>query len=174
MSITPIRRVVVVGGGTAGWMTASALSTLLTGYDIQLVESDEIGTVGVGEATIPSLQTFHSLLGIDERAFMAATQATFKLGIAFEDWSQIGATFYHPFGSYGFQIEPHLFHAGIGSSAEADFQVGFFGLHVQQRNGHLQHQFHVRVGMAEQRQPRQQELAREGRRDRQAQLAPAR
>ena len=83
----PVRRVVIAGGGTAGWMVAAALSkTLGRLLQITLVESDEIGTVGVGEATLPSLQTFHRLLGIDERAFMAATQATFKLGIQFENW----------------------------------------------------------------------------------------
>lgn len=89
----PVRRVVIAGGGTAGWMAAAALSKLLGRHlQITLVESDEIGTVGVGEATIPSLVTFHRLLEIDEAAFMAATQATIKLGIAFEHgamWTSI-------------------------------------------------------------------------------------
>ncbi len=98
----PIRRVVIAGGGTAGWMMAAALSkTLGRLLEIRLVESDEIGTVGVGEATIPSLQTFHALLGIDERAFMAATQATFKLGIRFEHWRAPGSDYFHGFGSTG-------------------------------------------------------------------------
>ncbi len=97
-----IRRVVIAGGGTAGWMVAAALSkTLGRLLDIRLVESDEIGTVGVGEATIPSLQTFHALLGLDEREFMAATQATFKLGIRFEHWRAPGTAYFHGFGTTG-------------------------------------------------------------------------
>ena len=98
----PVRRVVIAGGGTAGWMTAAALSkTMGRLLDIRLIESDEIGTVGVGEATIPSLQTFHRLIGVDERSFMAATQATFKLGIRFEGWRQVGADYFHGFGLTG-------------------------------------------------------------------------
>ena len=83
----PIRRVVIAGGGTAGWMAAAALSrTLGKVLDITLVESEEIGTVGVGEATIPTLVTFHRLLDINEQEFMAAVQGTIKLGISFENW----------------------------------------------------------------------------------------
>ena len=81
----PFNRVVIAGGGTAGWMMAALMSKLLgKQLDIKLVESEEIGTVGVGEATIPALHTFHNLLGINEAEFMAATNATFKLGINFE------------------------------------------------------------------------------------------
>jgi len=98
----PVRRVVIAGGGTAGWMTAACLSkTLGKGLDIRLVESDEIGTVGVGEATIPTLLTFHELCGIDEREFMAETQAVFKLGINFEGWRDVGTDYFHSFGSTG-------------------------------------------------------------------------
>jgi tryptophan halogenase len=98
----PIRRIVIAGGGTAGWMTAAALSrTLGKVIDIQLVESDEIGTVGVGEATIPTLVHFHRLLDINEAEFMAATQATFKLGISFESWRDRGKDYIHSFGTTG-------------------------------------------------------------------------
>jgi tryptophan halogenase len=98
----PIRRIVIAGGGTAGWMTAAALSrTLGKVLDITLVESDEIGTVGVGEATIPTLVHFHRLLDINEAEFMAATQATFKLGISFEGWRDRGKNYIHSFGSTG-------------------------------------------------------------------------
>ena len=97
-----IRRVVIAGGGTAGWMAAAALSkTLGKLLDIVLVESDEIGTVGVGEATIPTLVTFHRVLDINEQAFMAATQATFKLGIRFENWRDVGQDYIHSFGTTG-------------------------------------------------------------------------
>jgi tryptophan halogenase len=98
----PIRRIVIAGGGTAGWMTAAALSrTLGKVLDITLVESDDIGTVGVGEATIPTLVHFHRLLDINEAEFMAATQATFKLGISFESWRARGKNYIHSFGSTG-------------------------------------------------------------------------
>jgi tryptophan halogenase len=102
-----VRRVVIAGGGTAGWMVAAGLSkTLGKLLDIRLVESDEIGTVGVGEATIPTLVLFHRLLGINEQEFMAATQATFKLGIGFESWRQLpskegGENYVHSFGLTG-------------------------------------------------------------------------
>jgi tryptophan halogenase len=98
----PIRRVVIAGGGTAGWMAAAALSrTLGKVLDIKLVESEDIGTVGVGEATIPSLVHFHRLLDIGEQEFMAATQATFKLGISFEGWRARGEDYTHSFGNTG-------------------------------------------------------------------------
>jgi tryptophan halogenase len=99
---TRVRRVVIAGGGTAGWMVAAGLSkTLGKLLDIRLVESDEIGTVGVGEATIPTLVLFHRLLGINEQEFMAATQATFKLGIGFENWRDRGENYVHSFGMTG-------------------------------------------------------------------------
>ncbi|GAB3032920.1 tryptophan 7-halogenase [Oleiagrimonas citrea] len=98
----PVRRVVIAGGGTAGWMAAAALSrTLGKVLDITLVESDAIGTVGVGEATIPTLVTFHRLLNINEQAFMAATHATIKLGIAFEGWRDVSKDYIHSFGLTG-------------------------------------------------------------------------
>ena len=85
MQANPVKNVVIVGGGTAGWMAAAAISKLIgKNINVRLVESDAIGTVGVGEATIPTMLTLHKLLKIDERDFMAAVQGTFKLGISFE------------------------------------------------------------------------------------------
>ena len=95
-------RVVVAGGGTAGWMTAAALaSTLGDCIDLTLVESEAIGTIGVGESTIPPMVLFNRLLGIGEAEFMRATQATFKLGIKFENWKEVGHSYFHSFGTTG-------------------------------------------------------------------------
>jgi tryptophan halogenase len=98
---TPLE-VVIVGGGTAGWMTAAALTKLLPGAcKVHLIESEEIGIVGVGEATLPHIRSFNEKLGIDEAEFMARTRATFKLGIQFENWARIGDRYIHPFGTFG-------------------------------------------------------------------------
>ncbi len=100
--MTMIKKVVIAGGGTAGWMSAAAISKLLgEQVEITLVESDAIGTVGVGEATIPPLIRFHDILGIKESEFMAATNATFKLGISFENWKNVGENYIHSFGTLG-------------------------------------------------------------------------
>lgn len=105
------RRVVIAGGGTSGWLAAAALAQQLgTLLDITLVESEEIGTIGVGESTIPTARAFHRLIGLDEQRFMADTGATFKLGIAFEDWARIGDRYLHAFGETGQSTWMGAFH----------------------------------------------------------------
>ena len=97
-----VHRIVIAGGGTAGWMAAASLSRLLgRTLDITLIESDAIGTVGVGEATIPTLLTLHELLKIKEQDFLAAVRGTFKLGISFENWRDVGKDYIHSFGWTG-------------------------------------------------------------------------
>lgn len=105
------KKIVIAGGGTAGWMTAAALSKLLgKNLDITLIESDEIGTVGVGEATIPTLHIYHQLLGLKESDVMAATNATFKLGISFENWRDRKKDYVHSFGFLGQDCWAAQFH----------------------------------------------------------------
>ncbi|UVW28936.1 tryptophan halogenase family protein [Massilia sp. H6] len=142
----PVRRVVIAGGGTAGWMAAACISKVLgKQLDIRLVESDEIGTVGVGEATIPTLLNFHNLLEINEQEFMAETKATFKLGISFENWRDVNQDYIHSFGltgtdhwTAGFQ---HFWHKGRERGLASDYGDYCLELRASQQNkfAHLPH-----------------------------------
>lgn len=133
-SRTPIEQVLIVGGGSAGWMAAAAMAeTLGRGVAITLVESEEIGTVGVGEATIPPIRHFNQRLGIDEATFIRETGGSYKLGIEFVDWWKPGHSYFHPFGQHGaeFDVVPfyhywmreHL--AGRVSGPIDDFSMGW-------------------------------------------------
>ncbi|WP_422011760.1 tryptophan halogenase family protein [Roseateles sp.] len=109
--VNAVRSVVVVGGGTAGWMSAAAFAKALGGsVQIRLVESDEIGIIGVGEASIPNLTEFNRALGVDEDEFLRATQGSFKLGIEFVDWGAVGARYIHGFGRIGQPEDTVPFH----------------------------------------------------------------
>lgn len=122
MQTDKVKKVVIAGGGTAGWIAAMALSKQLGDLlEITLVESEEIGTVGVGEAAIPPMRVFHKLQHIDEREFMRATNATFKLGISFENWGRDGESYIHSFGKTGKETWLGEFHHFWLRAKEAGF-----------------------------------------------------
>ncbi|CAL1692656.1 hypothetical protein MMB232_02837 [Brevundimonas subvibrioides] len=117
-----IRSIAIVGGGTAGWMSAVLLGHALRGSDVRItvIESAEIGIVGVGEATIPPILDFLDLVGIDREAFIRETQATLKLGIRFQDWKAVGEHYWHPFGTFGVAIDRRPFHHHLQRAAAWD------------------------------------------------------
>ncbi|MDH5434607.1 MAG: tryptophan 7-halogenase, partial [Gammaproteobacteria bacterium] len=111
MNNNKIQKVVIVGGGTAGWITASLLAKVLgKTIDITLVESSKIGIIGVGEATIPPIIAFNNAIGVNENEFMKATKGTIKLGIQFENWGKIGDSYMHAFGDIGKNLPFCEFH----------------------------------------------------------------
>lgn len=161
-----LKKILIVGGGTAGWMSAAVLlHTLGKQYQIQLIESDEISTVGVGEATIPSIIKFNELIGIDEDDFMRETQATFKLGIEFRNWGQQGDSYVHGFGSMGHNTGLVDFHhywlkmhqAGQASRLD-DYSINLLACQYNKFSranpanpnsplAHIRHAFHFDAGL---------------------------
>ncbi len=152
-----INNVVILGGGTAGWMTAAALSKSLSHLNITLVESDRIGTIGVGEATIPTMQFFNNLLGIPQHEFLKQTQGSYKLGIQFENWRKLNHDYFHAFGSTGKGLWAAGFHdfwrKGVNSNACRDYskynieavaaKAGKFG----RLQTPLNHAYHLDAGL---------------------------
>ncbi|MEE4210229.1 MAG: tryptophan halogenase family protein [Parvularcula sp.] len=134
----PVRKVAIVGGGTAGWITAAAMVKLLPGtVKIVLIESDAIGTVGVGEATIPQIRRLNMILGLDEDEFIRETKGTFKLGIEFVNWGQHGERYLHTFGDIGLPLAGLAFHH-YWLKARADGRAGSlwdYSLHQCAANG---------------------------------------
>ena len=110
--MNPVKKIVIVGGGSSGWIAASVLAHDFKSdvLEIELVESDEIGTIGVGESTVPAFVQLIKNLGIDEQHFIQSTHATFKLGIEFPDWHRVGESFFHPFGRIGTPLDTYDFY----------------------------------------------------------------
>jgi tryptophan halogenase len=154
-----VKRVVIAGGGTAGWVVAAALAQQLGPLlDITLVESEDIGTVGVGEATIPTVRTFHQIIGVDERDFMRATRATFKLGISFENWARLGDRYIHAFGEIGKSTWMGDFHnmwlqaKSVGMGGElgdycVEWQAADAGKFALMDNPKLNYAYHFDAGL---------------------------
>lgn len=134
-NLDPIENLVIVGGGTAGWMAAAAISKVFQDrlMRVTLIESDAIGTVGVGEATIPEICRFNRVLGIDENEFLSAVKGTFKLGIRFKDWGALGDDYIHPFGKYGAPVEsiPFFHYWKKLNEAKMVGDIGDYSLAVQ-------------------------------------------
>lgn len=149
-----ISKIVILGGGTAGWMTAAALSKTFSQLTIQLIESESIGTIGVGEATIPTMVFFNNLLGISEEELLQQTQGTYKLGIAFENWSAQGSRYIHAFGSTGTNHWAAGFHnfwkrarelniAKDFSSYNLEAQAAEKGIFSKHQQAPLNYAFHI-------------------------------
>jgi tryptophan halogenase len=159
MDEAPVRRVVIAGGGTAGWIAAAALVKLIGPLiEVTLVESDEIPTIGVGESTIPTARTFHQLLGIDEREFLRDTRSTFKLGILFEDWAREGDRYIHSFGQIGKSTWMGDFHHfWMQARAEGwggelgdycfELQAAKAGVFAIPEQGHINYAYHLDAGL---------------------------
>jgi tryptophan halogenase len=166
VSVRQLKKILIVGGGSAGWMAAALFSRLFRGlYDITLIESEAIGTVGVGEATIPAIKTFNALIGLDEADFMRRTQASFKLGIQFIDWDRIGSSYIHGFGVIGRDLEWLRCHqywlkmraagrasdfAAYSINTAAALQNRFMRADPQRNGsplGHIAHAFHFDAGL---------------------------
>ncbi|ESQ77457.1 tryptophan halogenase family protein [Asticcacaulis sp. AC402] len=132
-----VKKIVIVGGGTAGWMAAACFVKALDPnfYDITLVESEEIGTVGVGEATIPAIIQYNQFLGIDEYEFVRETNATFKLGIQFADWRKKGQSYFHPFGLFGIEIDgftfPHYYFRHYLQRGAGEVDIGRYNAETE-------------------------------------------
>src|SRR5215475_3167574 len=107
-----IRKIVILGGGTAGWMTAAALAKVNSPpqFSITLIESDDIGIIGVGEATIPTIHWFNRMIDLSEADLIRETRATYKLGIEFVNWNGAGSRYFHPFGRYGGPHDASMFY----------------------------------------------------------------
>lgn len=113
-----LERLCIVGGGTAGWIAAAMTAHLYPSIEVELVESDDIGTIGVGESTIPPFLELIARLGISESEFVKATQASFKLGIEFRDWHRLGESYFHPFGSIGTPIDGDFYQLWLKASRD--------------------------------------------------------